>query len=173
MENLRKILKENITIKEKTYELPTRTNSTDVIPGDIVEYKAPPVQPQSTPTAPGQLPPPPKVPLRDFEKGMGVVVKVNNKNKRVTIGVLENRGRSVANNDKTKWGLSGEKVEVLMKDCHIIKKKEEVPQALLKAVVKLAKLGWKITKGIGLGAGAATAGALALGSSQAQKYMDK
>lgn len=160
MENLRKILKENITIKEKTYELPTRVNSTDVIPGDIVEYKAVPTDMKSS--------------LRkDFQEGMGVVVKVNNKSKKVTIGVLENRGRSLANNDKTKWGLSGEKVDVLMKDCHIIKKKEEVPQALLKAVVKLAKLGWKITKGIGLGAGAATAGALALGSSQAQKYMDK
>jgi hypothetical protein len=160
MENLRKILKENITIKEKTYELPTRANSTDIIPGDIVEYKAVPVDMKSA--------------LRkDFQEGMGVVVKVNNKSKKVTVGVLENRGRSSTNDEKTKWGLSGEKVEVLMKDCQIIKKKEQVPQALLKAVVKLAKLGWKITKGIGLGAGAATAGALALGSSQAQKYMDK
>jgi len=160
MENLRKILKENITIKEKTYELPTRANSTDIIPGDIVEYKAVPVDMKSA--------------LRkDFQEGMGVVVKVNNKSKKVTVGVLENRGRSTTNDEKTKWGLSGEKVEVLMKDCRIIKKKEQVPQALLKAVVKLAKLGWKITKGIGLGAGAAAAGALALGSSQAQKYMDK
>lgn len=160
MENLRKILKENITIKEKTYELPTRANSTDIIPGDIVEYKAVPVDMKSA--------------LRkDFQEGMGVVVKVNNKSKKVTVGVLENRGRSTTNDEKTKWGLSGEKVEVLMKDCRIIKKKEQVPQALLKAVVKLAKLGWKITKGIGLGAAAATAGALALGSSQAQKYMDK
>jgi hypothetical protein len=180
MDNLRNIIRENITIKEKTYELPTRKSSTDIIPGDIVEYKAPPVQPQAPHPIPGQLPPPPpKVALRDFEEGMGIVVKVNNKTKKVTLGVLENKGRSTADNEKTKWGLSGEKVEVLMKDCQLIKKKEDIPQALIKAVVKLAKLGWKGAK-IALGTAAApVAGALAAGAAArgfaglGDKYQDK
>lgn len=178
MDNLRNIIRENITIKEKTYELPTRKSSTDVIPGDIVEYKAPPELPGATGTNPagGVLPPPPtgKPAMRkDFQEGMGIVVKVNNKTKKVTIGVLDNKGRSLTNDNKTRWGLSGDKVVVNMKDCQIIKKKEQVPQSLIRAVVKLAKLGWKLTKGVGLGAAAATAGAYVAGKNLAQNYMDK
>ncbi len=60
-----------------------------------------------------------------------------------------------------------------MKDCQIIKKKEQVPQSLIRAVVKLAKLGWKLTKGVGLGVGAAAAGSYIAGKNMAQNYMDK
>ena len=41
MDHIRKIIKENITIKERTVDIPTDKAPNDIIPGDVVKFLAP------------------------------------------------------------------------------------------------------------------------------------
>jgi len=203
MDHIRKIIKENITIKERTVDIPTDKAPNDIIPGDVVKFLAPETftpkskqekkpdevtnkatEPEPLDTNKATEPEPLDLPdMNNKPKANESIMSEKKKKKKKYMDPEKSKlGIVLKINRKTNIAIvgilepQGRNATNDKTRWQLTNEKTEIPLGDLEVIKKKDTISKKILRtasNLAKGAVFGLAGAYARGSAQADKYMDK